>query len=293
MNIESLKMFCDLADSQSFTKAAQTNGVTQSAVSQQVTSLEKTFKSLLIERSKKQFRLTREGQVLYDYSKQITRIDELLRSKMRELKDLISGNIQVATIYSIGLHELPPYITKFMKNHPTVNVRVEYRGSRQVYEDVLSNTVDLGLVAYPVKNPNLEIVPFGKDRLVIICHPHHPFAKKTSIKLKELTGQEMVSFESDIPTRKAIDKILNQYKVVVKYVMEFDNIETLKRAVEIGAGISIVPQATVNEQIAQKTLAAVEIENGQFIRPIAAIYKKSRVLTPAMNEFLTTLKSAA
>ena len=286
-------MYCDLADSQSFTKAAQINGITQSAVSQQITSLEKTFKSLLIERSKKHFRLTREGQVLYDYSKQITRIDELLRSKLQELKDLISGNIQVATIYSIGLHELPPYITKFMKNHPTVNVHVEYRGYKQVLEDVMGNTVDLGLIAYPVKNPKLEIVPFGKDSMVIICHPHHPFAKKKSIKLKELSGQEMVGFESDIPTRKAIDKILNQYKVVVKYVMEFDNIETLKRAVEIGAGISIVPQATVSQQIAQKTLSSVVIEDGQFFRPIAAIYKKSRVLTPVMKEFLTTLKSAA
>ena len=285
-------MFCDLTDSQSFTKAAQINGVTQSAVSQQITSLEKTFKSLLIERSKKHFRLTREGQVLYEYSKQITRIDELLRSKLQELKDLISGNIQVATIYSIGLHELPPYITKFMKNHPTVNVHVEYRGYKQVLEDVMSNVVDLGLIAYPVKNPKLEIVPFGKDPLVIICHPHHPFAKKKSIKLKELSGQEMVGFESDIPTRKAIDKILNQYKVVVKYVMEFDNIETLKRAVEIGAGVSIVPQATVSQQIAQKTLSSVVIEDGQFFRPIAAIYKKSRVLTPVMKEFLTTLKNA-
>ena len=293
MNIETLKMYCDLADSQSFTKAAQINGITQSAVSQQITSLEKTFKSLLIERSKKHFRLTREGQVLYDYSKQITRIDELLRSKLQELKDLISGNIQVATIYSIGLHELPPYITKFMKNHPTVNVHVEYRGYKQVLEDVMSNVVDLGLIAYPVKNPKLEIVPFGKDPLVIICHPHHPFAKKKSIKLKELSGQEMVGFESDIPTRKAIDKIMNQYKVVVKYVMEFDNIETLKRAVEIGAGISIVPQATVSQQIAQKTLSSVVIEDGQFFRPIAAIYKKSRFLTPVMKEFLTTLKNAA
>ena len=285
-------MYCDLADSQSFTKAAQINGITQSAVSQQITSLEKTFKSLLIERSKKHFRLTREGQVLYDYSKQITRIDELLRSKLQELKDLISGNIQVATIYSIGLHELPPYITKFMKNHPTVNVHVEYRGYKQVLEDVMGNTVDLGLIAYPVKNPKLEIVPFGKDSMVIICHPHHPFAKKKSIKLKELSDQEMVGFESDIPTRKAIDKILNQYKVVVKYVMEFDNIETLKRAVEIGAGVSIVPQATVSQQIAQKTLSSVVIEDGQFFRPIAAIYKKSRVLTPVMKEFLTTLKNA-
>src|SRR5213078_4878736 len=127
MQIESLKVFCDLADTESFTKAAQINEVTQSAVSQQISSLEKTFKSLLIERSKKQFRLTREGQTLYDYSKQIIQIYNGLSSKLKAIKDIISGTIRVATIYSIGLHDLPPYLKKFLKAYPTVNVHVEYR----------------------------------------------------------------------------------------------------------------------------------------------------------------------
>ena len=149
MQIESLKVFCDLAETESFTKAAQINGVTQSAVSQQISSLERLFKSLLIERSKKRFRLTREGQVLYDYSKQIIQTYESLHSQLQELKDIISGTIRVATIYSIGLHDLPPYVKKFMKSYPTVNVHVEYRRANQVYDDVLGNVVDMGLVAYP------------------------------------------------------------------------------------------------------------------------------------------------
>src|ERR1039457_2404481 len=132
MQIESLKMFCDLVESQSFTKSAQINGVTQSAISQQISMLERVFKSLLVERSKKQFRLTREGQVLYDYSKQILQTCASLDSRLQELKDIVSGNIRLATIYSIGLHDLPPYIKKFMQNHPTVNVHVEYRRSNQV-----------------------------------------------------------------------------------------------------------------------------------------------------------------
>src|SRR6202020_248861 len=126
MQIESLKVFCDLAESESFTKAAQINIVTQSAVSQQISALERTFKSLLIERSKKKFRLTREGQVLYDYSKQIIQTHESLNSKLQELKDIISGTIRVATIYSIGLHDLPPYIKKFMKSYRPVYSHVQY-----------------------------------------------------------------------------------------------------------------------------------------------------------------------
>jgi DNA-binding transcriptional LysR family regulator len=290
MQIDSLKVFCDLAETESFTKAAQINNVTQSAVSQQISALERTFKSLLIERSKKKFRLTREGQVLYDYSKQIIQTYESLHSRLQELKDIISGTIRLATIYSIGLHDLPPYIKRFMKSYPTVNIHVEYRRANQVYEDVLSNVVDLGLVAYPVKDTKLEIVPLRKEPLVLIAHPQHPFAKQKSIKLKSLAGQKVISFEPDIPTRKALDKILKEHDVEVNHVMEFDNVETVKRAVEIDAGISIVPQGTVLQEIAKQTLVAVQIEDGEFYRPLAAIYKKNKVLSPAMKQFLSILK---
>src|ERR1700727_3537884 len=195
MQIESLKVFCDLAETESFTKAAQINNVTQSAVSQQISSLERQFKSLLIERSKKKFRLTREGQVLYDYSKQIIQTYDSLQNRLQEIKDIISGTIRLATIYSIGLHDLPPYIKKFMKNYPTVNVHVEYRRANQVYEDVSRQGVDLGLVVYRMKDSKLEIVPLRKEPLVLICHPQHPFTKLKSVKLKALTGQKVIGFE--------------------------------------------------------------------------------------------------
>src|SRR5205085_11296442 len=166
MQIESLKVFCDLAEIESFTKTAQINNITQSAVSQQISSLERQFKSLLIERSKKRFRLTREGKVLYDYSKQIIQTYDSLFSKLQEIKDIVSGTIRVATIYSVGLHDLPPYLKKFLKAYPTVNVHLEYRRSDKVYEDVLGNVVDLGLVAYPQKDPRLEIILLHEDPLV-------------------------------------------------------------------------------------------------------------------------------
>jgi DNA-binding transcriptional LysR family regulator len=290
MQIESLKMFCDLAETESFTKAAQINEVTQSAVSQQISSLERLFKSLLIERSKKKFRLTREGQVLYDYSKQIIQTYEALQSKLQEIKDIISGTIRVTTIYSIGLHDLPPYIKRFLKSYPTVNVHVEYRRANQVYEDVSSNVVDLGLVAYPTRDSRLEIVPLRKDPMVLICHPQHPFAKNKSLKLKAIMDQKFIGFESDIPTRKALDKVLREHGVSVDVVMEFDNVETVKRAVEINAGISIVPEGTVVQEVAKQTLAQVPFDDVDIFRPLAVLYKKTKVLSPAMKQFIATLK---
>ncbi|MGN6643702.1 MAG: LysR family transcriptional regulator substrate-binding protein, partial [Verrucomicrobiota bacterium] len=211
-------------------------------------------------------------------------------SKLQEIKDIISGTIRVATIYSIGLHDLPPYIKRFLKDYPTVHVHVEYRRANQVYDDVLGNVVDLGLVAYPSRDPKVEVIPLRKDPLVLICHPQHPFAKLKTTRLKSLAGQKFIGFEPDIPTRKALDKILKENVVEVQTVMEFDNIETVKRAVEIDAGISIVPLSTVNQEISKQTLAAVQLEDGDFFRPLAAIYKKNKVLSPAMKQFLSILK---
>mgnify|MGYP001766318093 CR=1 FL=1 len=290
MQIESLKVFCDLAETESFTKAAHINGVTQSAVSQQISSLERQFKSLLIERSKKKFRLTREGQVLYDFSKQIIQTYESLHSKLQEIKDIVSGTIRVATIYSVGLHDLPPYIKRFLKAYPTVAVHVEYRRANQVYEDVLGNVVDLGLVAFPAKDSKLEIVPMRRDSMGMICHPQHPLAKAKSIKVQQVANEKFIAFEADIPTRKAIDKVLKDHGVTVHPVMEFDNIETLKRAVEIDAGIAIVPVTTVAQEVSKQTLAQVPFEDADFFRQLAIIYKKNKVLSPAMKQFIAMLK---
>jgi DNA-binding transcriptional LysR family regulator len=290
MQIESLKVFCDLAETESFTKAAQINKVTQSAVSQTIGALERKFKALLIERSKKNFRLTPEGGVLYEDSKRILQTYETLVSKLQEIENVISGSIRVATIYSIGLHILPPYLKQFLKTYPSVNVHVEYRRANQVYDDVLGNVVDLGLVAYPIPNDKLVTATIRKEPLVLIAHPQHPLAKQKAVKLKALEGQKFIGFEPDIPTRKALDKAFKDHRVNVEYVMEFDNVETVKRAVEIDSGISIVPQETIRQEVANQSLAAVQVENGQYSRPLAVLYKKSRVLSPAIKQFIALLK---
>ena len=290
MQIESLKVYCDLVETESFTKAAQINRITQSAVSQQITAMERLFRSQLVERSKRLFRLTQEGKVLYAYSKQIVHDFDSLHSKLQETKDIISGSIRVSTVYSIGLHDLPPYLKKYLKAYPTVNVHVEYRRSNQVYEDVMNNAVDLGLVAFPHKADKLEIVPLHEYKMVLICHPKHPLATKKKIKLKDLAGQKFVSFEADIPTRLAIDKAFRKEGVAVEHAMEFDNVETVKQAVEIDAGIAIVPQNTVTQEVATRVLVEIHFEGTEMNRPWAALHKTKKVLSPAMKQFIETLK---
>ncbi len=226
---------------------------------------------------------------MYQSAKEILHGYEKLMSELMDMRKVISGTIRISTIYSIGLHELPPYIKSFLSEFPSVNVRVEYRRSNLVYEDVLHNSVDFGLVAFPVKNRQLEILPFREDRLVIIAHPDHPVAKETSIKLESLAQYKFVSFDPDIPTRKAVDLIFREHKIEIEPVMEFDNIETVKRAVEIDAGIAMVPQATVIQEVQQGTLVALPLEGKGFNRPLGILHRKGRVLTPAMRKFIAIL----
>jgi DNA-binding transcriptional LysR family regulator len=152
--------------------------------------------------------------------------------------------------------------------------------------------VDLGLVAYPTRDPRLEIVQIRKDRLVVICHPQHALAGKKSLNVKALDGLRFINYERDIPTRKALDKIFKDRRVTVQQVMQFDNIETVKRAVEIDSGVAIVPQETIGEEVANGTLVAVELEKGAYTRPLGVIYKKNKVLSPAIKQFIGMLKEA-
>jgi DNA-binding transcriptional LysR family regulator len=168
-------------------------------------------------------------------------------------------------------------------------VRVEYRRSNLVYEDILHNCVDFGLVAFPSKMRQIDMVPFRNDHLIVICHPQHELAKRGEVTVGELAGQKFIGFDPDIPTRKAVDQIFREHGIEIEPVMEFDNIETVKRAVEIDHGIAIVPQATVVQEAAQGTLAVLKFKGGEFTRPLAILHRKGRVLTPAMKKFIETL----
>jgi len=289
MQVENFKIFADLVETKSFSKAAKLNGITQSAVSQQARAMERHFKTLLIDRSQKQFQLTREGLRVYDAAKEVLHQYEKLLSELQEMKKVISGTIRISTIYSIGLHELPPYIKKFLHEYPLVNVRVEYRRSNLVYEDILHNSVDFGLIAFPVKMRQIEMIPFRNDHLVLITHPSHELAKAEEVPLQALAGHKFIGFDPDIPTRKAVDQIFRENRIEIEPVMEFDNIETVKRAVEIDAGVAVVPLATVLQEVKQGTLVAVHFKGKEFTRPLAILHRKGRVLTPAMKKFIETL----
>ncbi len=290
MQIETFKIFCDLAETGSFSRAASISGITQSAVSQQIRGLELRFKVTLVDRGRRHFSLTPEGQAFLAASKEIMGVYSHLGDRLQELQNVFAGDIRIAVIYSVGLHELPPYLKEFRLRYPQVEVHVDYRRSSQVYAEVLNGGVDFGLVSYPSTRRGLIIEPFLKDRLVLICHPEHRFAKRKTIGIAEIEGEKFISFEPDAPTRKVIDRHFREQRVTVNQAMEFDNIETVKRAVEIEHGISIVPVKTVQQEVENGSLAALKIEKPELWRPLGIVLKRNRARSPAQKELIAMLQ---
>jgi DNA-binding transcriptional LysR family regulator len=292
MHIETLKVFCDIIESGSFSFAASQNFVTQSAVSQQVRSLEEKYDCRLIERGRTGVKPTDAGQLLYSAGKEIVRRFLELENRLREIGSVVGGSIRVGTVYSVGLHELPAYLTEFLRSYPAVNVHLEYLRANKIYEDLIEGKIDLGVVAYPAKRSQIVSIAFRHDELVLVVPPDSPLAKQNKLSFAQLEGQRFVGYERDISTRKAVDRILREHGVKPHYTMEFDNVETIKRAVEIGLGVAIVPRLTAEHETARGSLKMLDFQEGTFTRPLAIIYKRGRELSPAVRKFIEVLTSS-
>ena len=148
----------------------------------------------------------------------------------------------------------------------------------------------LSEVVLALRRSGIDILPFREDQLVLIVHPEHPLAKHRRVEIRKLAGQRFVAFEKDIPTRRAVDRVLRRQGVAVDIVMEFDNVETIKRAVEINAGLAIVPALTVEAEVRNGTLLAIDFPRGAFLRQVGILVKKGKERTAVMEKFITLLQ---
>ncbi len=293
MHIETLKIFCDLVEFESFSKTAEKHLLSQSAVSQQLAQLELIHKSQLVDRKKRPLKPTAAGQLFYDACKDIIERYEQLRSELSSLQKSSAGRINVAAIYSIGMHTLPNYVKKFMVKYPKVNVHIEYFSAGRIYELVLAGDIDIGLVAIPKRDKRLNVYDFEDEPLVLVCSCKHPLAGESEVDIHKVQFERFIGFEKDVPTRIWIDSILQRYNIVVRPVMEFDNIETIKRAVEINSGISVLPRTAIVQEIGGGTINAIPFSNENFVRPTGIIVRKNKVLGEAGRYFVELLRKKA
>lgn len=290
MELHQMKLFLDLVREGSFTRVAEQNRLTQPAVSLQIQRLEAELGTRLLERTTRRVLVTEDGQILASYARDIlARVDEA-RQVLHERRGQMVGTIRVAAIHSVGLHELPIYLKKFIRLYSEVYLHIEYHPSDQVYQLVTQGAADIGLVAYPEQRDNLITIPFLEDEMVVIVHPDHPLAaKKRQIVLSDLNNCDMIAFDHSIPTRRATDGVLTQHGIRVNVKMECDNVEIIKKMVEVGLGIAFVPQYSVLDEADRNTLKILKVKDYFFLRPLGIIHRKGQPLSRPVQAFLALL----
>jgi DNA-binding transcriptional LysR family regulator len=285
-------MFCDVVETGSFSRAAQLNHVTQSAVSQQVRALEVRYEQKLLSRSARQVTPTPAGERLFRGSKEVLARFAEVESEIRENAPEVQGTCTVSAIYSVGLHELGRLQKELLKLHPKINLRLNYRRSDQVYDDVILGAAELGLVAWPQARAGVDTLPFRDDKMSLVCAPSHPLAAKQKATLAAIAAHPFIAFDREAPTRKGIDRLFREKGLELNPVMEMDNVETIKRAVELGLGVAVLPTATVEHEVAEGTLASRPFADGPLTRPIGILIRKGKYLDRASQAVLDVLKQS-
>lgn len=290
MNLEALKLYCDVVRLRSFSRGAAANAVSQSAASQAIQQLEAELDAVLLDRSRRPLVATEQGQAFYEACRSLLQGFEKARADLAAVRERVEGTVRVAAIYSVGLHDMSRHMQPFMSAYPQARVLLECLHPHKVVDAVLNDEADVGILSYPSATRALTVLPLRKEPMVLVAHPAHRLARRRSVAPAELQGEKFVAFDRDLAIRKAIDRALKQHEVRVEVVMEFDNVETIKQAIGINAGVSILPHPTVLKEAGMRTLAVASLGLPGLVRPIGIIHRRGHRLTPVVARFIEQLQ---
>jgi DNA-binding transcriptional LysR family regulator len=290
VHLETFRLYCDIVRLRSFSRGAEQNFVSQSAASQAVQQLERELGVPLIDRTKRPFVVTPEGEAFYTASRALLETWEKAKAEVASVKARVDGTVRVAAIYSVGLHDMSHHLQRFMSLYPNARVQLECLHPHKVVEAVLGGEADVGILSYPPADRALSVVPLRSEPMAFVCHPNHRLARRRTVLPQDLNGEPFVAFDRELTIRRAIDRALRQHGVKPNIVMEFDNIETIKQAIMIAAGVSILPRHTVEKEAGIRTLAVIPFGIPDLVRPVGVIYRRQKHLTPVASRFVQLLQ---
>ncbi|MFH1024856.1 MAG: LysR family transcriptional regulator [Planctomycetota bacterium] len=290
MDIATLRLYCDVVRYRSFSRAAAGCQVTQSGASQAVRQLERELGVRLVDRSRRPWRLTAEGKTFFDGCLEILDRLRRLEEEVRRTRDAAGAVVRVGAIYSVGLGPMKEHIRAFETQSPGASVRIEYLHPDRVYERVREEADDIGIVSFPRPGRDLAVIPWREEAMVAVVPPGHRFARLRAVPARALAGESFAAFDAGLVIRRQVDRFLKAQGAAVVVTAEFDNVEAIKRAVEVGAGMSILPRPTLDQELATGTLRAIPFAGVRFVRPLGLLYRRARPLSPATEQFVALLR---
>jgi len=293
MTLDHLKLFRDVVLARNMTRGAEISGVSQSAASQQLQEAERLLGVDLLDRRTRPFELTEAGRLYYEFCRDVLRRKEEFDRQLDRLKGRVQGTVRVAAIYSVGISDMARLELEVGARMPEAQLLVEYLRPEKVYDAVVTDQADLGLVSYPESNREITVIPWREDKMMVVAAPSHPLAAKKKLAPSDLAQRDFVSFDDDLRVGREVKRYLREAGIQVNAVMHFDNTQTLKEAVILGAGISIMPVRVLRNDIEQGRLVAIPIEGCTLVRPLGIIHRRRKKFNLATQVFLELLRQEA
>jgi DNA-binding transcriptional LysR family regulator len=286
------KLFRDIAQFRSVSRGALDSGISQSAASQHLHELERKLGTPLLDRTTRPLTLTAAGKLYFDLCRDVLRREEEFLAALDELKARVEGEVRVVSIYSIGLSEMSRLQEEFSHRFPNAQLHVDYMRPQKIYEALLSDRADLGLVSYPEPTKDLSVIPWREEDMVVAASISHPLARKALLQPADLDGQDFIGFDEDLSIRRELDRFFHENRIGIRLTMQFDNIQMIKEAVALGSGISILPARTMLAEIEQGRLVAIPLHAPELVRPVGIVHRKRKKFNRAAQSFLELLQES-
>jgi DNA-binding transcriptional LysR family regulator len=292
-----VEIFCDVVKHGSFSKAAEAHQVSQSSASQAVHMLERRLGCRLIDRSKRPFELTPAGQIYYDGCRKILESFRHVEDRVQQMRNKVIGRVRLAAIYSVGLLQMDAYAKQYKSIYPDVVLQLDYVHPDDVYTRILNDECDLGIVSFPRVGGEIASIPWQNQEMVLVVPPGHRHVgegsyRPQSVPVQALDGETFVGFTSELTIRKQMDRWFKQSGISVDLVHVFDNVENIKRAVEIGSGVALLPAPTVRREVEAGLLHAVQIDGVEWQRPLGIVHRRNRTLTNPARKLVELLRKS-
>jgi len=285
LNLHHLRVFARVAQEGGFTRAAQSLRLSQPAVSKAVRELERQTGVPLLERAGRATRLTAAGEALYARARELFAVEQSAEEELRALRGLSGGVLRVGASTTVATYLLFPYLARFRQANPRVELRVSSANTRAIARALLERRLDIALVEGPVRHPQIDVVPWREDELVVICPPSHRFASKRSIRLDDLAVEPLIVREPGSGARKVAERALAARGVAPTVALQLGSTEAIKQAVAAGLGVAFVSRFAVEEQVKLGRIAAVSVREAAVGRMLTELRLRGRSPGPATVAF--------